>query len=90
MTAAIFTPRARRVLLALLDGPRTREEIDSITGASNGPDEVLRLRRGFSLVIPCQRKGAKDMDGRHVEFGTYSLTEGDRIKVLRLLAGGEQ
>lgn len=88
--APTLTPRHRRILLALLVGQRAREEIDGIAGASNGPDEVMQIRRRFSLAIPCQRKGAKDMDGRHVEFGTYSLTEGDRTKVLRLLAGGEQ
>jgi len=81
----IHNPRHRRTLIALLDSPRTREDIDRITGASNGPDEILRIRRQFSLKIPCKRKGTKDMDGRHVEFGTYRLTDDDRANALRLL-----
>lgn len=30
--------RELRVLLALVDGPRTREDVDRIACASNGPD----------------------------------------------------
>ena len=84
---SILNPRHRRILRALLDRQRTREEIDSIAGASNGPDEVLRIRRQFSLVIPCVRKGSRDMDGHRVEFGLYSLTEADRANARQLLGG---
>jgi len=80
-----LTPRHRRILLALLADQHSREEIDSIAGASNGPDEVMRIRRQFGLKIPCRRKGTKDMDGHPVEFGIYSLTDSDRTNALRLL-----
>lgn len=83
--APALTPRYRRALLALLKGPRTREDIDRITGASNGPDEVMRIRRQFGLKIPCKRKGSRDMDGHPVEIGIYSLTDGDRTNALKLL-----
>lgn len=87
--APALTPRHRRILLALLVGQRTREEIDSIAGASNGPDEVLRIRRRFGLVIPCTRKGSTDVDGHPVEFGIYRLTDADRTNARRLLAGAQ-
>jgi hypothetical protein len=85
--APTLTPRHRRILLALLVGQRTREEIDGIAGASNGPDEVMTLRQRFGLVIPCQRKGTKDMDGHPVQVGIYRLTESDRTHAKRLLGG---
>ena len=85
--APSLTPRYRRILLALLVGQRTREDIDRIAGASNGPDEVLRIRRRFGLVIPRTRKGSTDVDGHPVEFGIYRLTEADRRIARSLLAG---
>lgn len=85
--APTLTPRHRRILLALLVGPRLREEIDGIAGASNGPDEILKLRQCFALSIPCTRKGRKDMDGRPVQVGIYRLTEPDRAQAKRLLSG---
>lgn len=92
--AAHLTPRHLRLLLALLDGPCTREEVDRIVGASNGPDEVMRVRRRFGLVIPCERQQGFDRDQHRVEFGIYSLTPLDRQKarelVLAALAGGVQ
>lgn len=81
------TPRHHRLILALLAGPVTREEVDSIVGASNGPDEVLRARRRFNLVIPCERKTGRDRDGHRVEFGVYSLTRADRAKARKLVHG---
>jgi hypothetical protein len=84
-SASILNPRHRRILRALLARQRAREEIDGIAGASNGPDEILRIRRQFRLVIPCVRKGGRDMDGHRVEVGVYSLTDADRANALRLL-----
>ena len=44
--------RYLRVLVSLMQRPRTREAIDRVAGASNGPDIIRRLRdRGLS--IPC-------------------------------------
>jgi hypothetical protein len=85
--APTLTPRHRRILLALLIGDRPREEIDRIAGASNGTDEVMTLRQNHGLVVPCQRKGSKDMDGHAVQVGIYRLTEADRTHAKRLLGG---
>jgi hypothetical protein len=84
-----LTPRRHRLLLALLAGQRTREEIDRIAGASNGPDEILNLRQQFALSIPCQRQKGRDRDGHPVQVGIYRLSENDRKTVRRLLASVE-
>jgi len=84
----VLTPRHRRILQELLIGLRTREEIDSIAGASNGPDEIQKLRRNFGLSIPCARKGSKDMDGHPVKVGIYSLNEADKTVAICLLHAG--
>lgn len=81
----MLTPRHRRILQALLAGPVTREQVDELAGASNGPDEVLRLRRGHGLVIPCERQQGFDRDSHRVEFGVYRLTARDHDMVRRLL-----
>lgn len=81
----IDSPRHRRALQALLAAPQSREDIDRITGASNGPDEVMRIRRQYELTIPCPREDGVDMDGHAVQVGVYHLTSADKIKVKRLL-----
>ena len=85
--ASGLTPRHRRILLALLVRDRNREEVDRISGASNSPDEILRIRRQFGLSIPCQRKGSKDRDGHPVQVGIYRLTDADCTAARRLLGG---
>ena len=75
--AGTDNPRHLRALHALLIRPRTREELDRITGASNGPELMAELRRK-GLCIPCQRTPGTDRDGRAIKFGTYWLTEADR------------
>jgi hypothetical protein len=81
-----ITPRHRRILLALLVRQQTREEIDRIAGASNGPDEVQRIRQKFALSIPCQRQKSRDRDGHPVQVGIYRLTDADRTTARRVLA----
>lgn len=72
--------RHRRIAHALLVRSRTREQIDAAAGASNGPDEVLRLR-ALGLEIPCVRVPCIDRDGKEVQRGVYSFTAADRRKV---------
>lgn len=72
--------RHRRIAGALLTRSRTREQIDAAAGASNGPDEVLRLR-ALGLEIPCVRVPCIDRDGKEVQRGVYSFTAADRRKV---------
>ena len=80
-----MSPRQRRVLSALLSGPKTREQIDREAGASNGPDVVAKLRRRFGLAIPCTFSPVVDRDGRTIERGIYALTDADRAAAGRVL-----
>ena len=77
------SPRGRRVIVELLRGPLMREDVDRISGASNGPEVVYYLRRRMGLEIPCERVHGTDRDGRPCAPGRYSLTRRDRAEVLR-------
>lgn len=83
-TACKFTGthnvRHLRVIHSLLIRPRKREEIDSIAGASNGPELIAELRRR-GLAVPCQRVPAIDRDGYPIRYGVYDFTSEDRQKV---------
>ncbi len=81
----IRSQRQRRVLLALLDSPKTREQLDRIAGSSNSPDVVLKMRRRFGLELPCMLEKVQDRDGRSVERGIYSLTDTDARTVRCLI-----
>lgn len=88
MSPPIRSQRQRRVLLALLDSPKTREQLDRIAGSSNSPDVVLKMRRRFGLALPCTLEKVQDRDGRSVERGVYSLTTPDASTARHLLEGG--
>ena len=79
-TPADLSSRHRRIVHALLVRSRTREQIDAVAGASNGPDEVARLR-ALGLEVPCVRVPCIDRDGHEVKRGVYSLTAADRRKI---------
>lgn len=74
-------PRYLRVLHALQLRARSREEIDKIAGASNGPQLIANLR-GCGLSIPCSRVSGIDRDGNTVFFGVYALDAMDRKKII--------
>ncbi|WP_248884535.1 hypothetical protein [Acidithiobacillus acidisediminis] len=77
-------PREFRFLQTVLHRHLTREELDAVSGASNGPEVVNKLReRG--LELPCFRVGCIDRDGQKVERGVYALTHADRQAVARAL-----
>lgn len=79
-----LNPREVRALSAMLKRPITREELDAIAGASNGPELVNQLRdRG--LELPCFRLGSYDMDGIWIFRGLYMLTQKDRAQVAKAL-----
>jgi len=86
----LTSPRERRLLAALLDGPLSREALDKRIGASNSPDVVFRLRaKGFD--IKCKRIEATDRDGLACHFGMYSLLPESRTAAVLVLAeGGSQ
>ena len=70
-------PRHLRVIHALMIRPKTREEIDRIAGAANGPDLMAELRRR-GLHAACTKTPTIDRDGFLVKPGIYALDEGDR------------
>ena len=70
-------PRHLRVIAALLVRPRRREDVDSIAGASNGPELIAELRRrGLDREkhLPCERVPFVDRDGKPCQPGVYHLT----------------
>jgi hypothetical protein len=77
-------PRHLRAIRALEISPRTREAIDRIAGASNGPELIAELRRRC-LQIPCAMVPCIDRDGFEVKRGVYSLTDQDRLNIRRWL-----
>jgi hypothetical protein len=70
-------PRHLRVITSLMIRPRRREEIDSIAGASNGPELMAELRRR-GLRAKCRRTPGIDRDGYPIKFGVYEFDDDDR------------
>lgn len=70
-------PRHLRVIMALLVSPRTRETIDRVAGASNGPELIAELRRR-GLDAPCSKTPCIDRDGFEVKRGIYHFTDDDK------------
>ena len=66
-------PRHLRAIAALLRRPLPRESLDSVAGASNGPELVAELRRR-GLEVPCERIRFIDRDGYPCRPGVYSFT----------------
>ncbi len=77
-------PRYLRILAALMTRARSREEIDRIAGASNGPDAIAGIR-ALGLPKPdclvCERTPCFDRDGMDVQRGIYWLTPAGRRRV---------
>lgn len=65
-------PRHARVLRALTFRPLMREELDSIAGASNGP-EIVSALRASGWAIRCDRVERLDRDGKLCRPGRYAL-----------------
>jgi hypothetical protein len=78
-----FTPRQKRAVEALANGPLMREELDRRAGVSNGPNLVAQLhRKGIS--VECELVNHVDRDGRPCRPGRYSLTDIGRQEAERL------
>ena len=73
-------PRHLRVIQALMTRPLPREQLDSVAGASNGPELVAELRRR-GLETPCTRTKKKDRDLFDCWPGVYHFTQQDRRRV---------
>ncbi|MBU2754456.1 hypothetical protein HFU84_12225 [Acidithiobacillus sp. CV18-2] len=82
------SPRHIRILHALMQRHRSREEIDEIAGASNGPEDIRKLREQ-GLEIPCYRLGVFNWDNQWAFRGLYALTHRDRAQVSKVLASGK-
>ena len=81
-------PRHLRVIEALLQRPRRREDVDNIAGCSNGPELIAELRRrGLGDDhLRCDRIRFIDRDGYPCRPGVYSLTEQGRRAIYTWLA----
>lgn len=79
-------PRTLRLMLALLNGPRTREECDRLAPASNSPHYIGELRKRLKLALPCERVTFFTTDGVKSWFGRYHATPDDKAKIRTYLA----
>lgn len=79
-------PREIRIVRALASGPKTREELDRIAGASNCPDAIAVLRRK-GLAIPARREPARDRDGETVYRGVYRFSDSDKQRTRSIWEG---
>jgi len=80
----VRNPREFRFLQTVLHRHMTREEVDAVSGASNGP-EIINQLRSRGLEIPCYRLGVMDRDGLWVWRGMYALTHRDRAQVAKAI-----
>ncbi|MCD8523085.1 MAG: helix-turn-helix domain-containing protein [Saccharospirillaceae bacterium] len=80
-----LTPKQRRALLALLNGPITRREAGEVSGALNAPQTVSELR-AKGLPVATEWKTGIDRDGRPYRMGLYSLPESAHEHARQLLA----
>ena len=78
--APVFTPRQRRVMAVLWNaiGWISRESIDRIARASNGPEVIRQLRHTHGVGIDMQRIEVMDADGLASNPGRYQLTRKGR------------
>ena len=85
---ATIRGQMRRALLALQDGPISREQLDKVCSASNSPDVVGQLRaRGLKIV--CTKQAALNRRGEPCRFGVYSLPPGQSALTQALLNDAE-
>lgn len=91
--SARLTPRQSRLLEALLQASDwiSRESVDRIAGASNGPQIVLEVRRKVTGHdgIEMRKADATDRDGKACKPGRYRLSTQGRQRAMEWLAGGE-
>ena len=87
-----LSPREARTLTALAHTQDwiSREALDRIACASNGPAVVQALRRklGSPDAIEMQRMAVTDADGKTAQAGRYRLANQRRAQAVALLQGG--
>ena len=86
---ARLSPREARVLAALASATDwiSREKLDRIARASNGPAVVQALRRklGNDAAIEMARVPVIDADGKTAQAGRYRLASQHRAQAISLL-----
>lgn len=85
-----LTPRQLRTIAALIDKPTgwiSREQIDRIAGASNGPQIIFELRRKVTGYdgLDMARMDAVDRDGKPCKPGFYRINAKGRERVAKYL-----
>ena len=87
-----LSPREARTLTALAHTQDwiSREALDRIACASNGPAVVQALRRklGNDAAIEMERVPVIDADGKTAQAGRYRLSDTHRAQAVALLGGG--
>ena len=83
-----LTPRQSRTIAALMDKPTgwiSREQIDRIAGASNGPQIIFELRRKVTGYdgLDMARLHAVDRDGKPCKPGFYRINAKGRERVAK-------
>ena len=87
-----LSPREARALTALAHAQDwiSREKLDQIARASNGPAVVQALRHklGNHEAIEMERVPVIDADGKTAQAGRYRLSDTHRAQAVALLGGG--
>lgn len=81
------SPRARRLLRALIKGAVMREDLDGVVGTSNSPEYVSKVRETGWQVIT-ERLPKIDIDGKLVHVGRYHLTQEHQALAAKMLSNG--
>jgi hypothetical protein len=79
-----LSPRQARLISVLLRHPVMRNDADRIAGATNSPDEIMKMRR-MGLKIDTERLPILNRDGNTSIVGRYHLAESSRPLALELL-----
>lgn len=87
--AALLTCRHIRLLKRLLAGPLPRIEADRVTGTTNAPEYISRLRHEFLIQIRTERIEVIDRDGFKTRPGVYHLEPESRERVEALIEAYE-
>ncbi|MFT6550434.1 MAG: hypothetical protein ACJA1I_000461 [Zhongshania marina] len=78
--------RCIRILEVLVtDHSQTREQVDRIAPASNGPHYVGIIRKRLHLNIHCEKVATTTKDGRHSWYGRYTTTAKERAVMRKYL-----
>jgi hypothetical protein len=73
-------------LRALLTGPQSRESIDRICRASNGPAVIAKLKNDHALGVATELVPFVAQGGRWSRYGVYHLHQTSRNAARELLA----